>query len=162
MAPEARKYPGIVWGQMEEHEARGVVYVRDEHSPDELIFSKTYQCLDGKVTRTAVPIFEALDEAERRNSPQFAVVSALLKWLPSRSGRPVAGQSVIAGEYPWFWSMTQVSVLFITKIGHGASGEVWRSSDGSQVIKVYVDRELAEHEARVLVYRARAKTLPGS
>jgi hypothetical protein len=56
--------------------------VRGEHSSDELIFSKTCQCLDGEVTRTAVLIFEALDEAEQRNSPQSAVASALLKWLP--------------------------------------------------------------------------------
>ncbi|KAJ7931866.1 hypothetical protein B0H13DRAFT_1857519 [Mycena leptocephala] len=44
-------------------------------------------------------------------------------------------------------------------VGRGASGTVWRSSDGSEVAKVFVDPELALHEAAVLE-RARTLSVP--
>jgi hypothetical protein len=44
-------------------------------------------------------------------------------------------------------------------VGCGASGTVWRSLDGSEVTKVFVDPELALHEAAVL-QRARTLSVP--
>lgn len=35
-------------------------------------------------------------------------------------------------------------------VGHGASGTVWRSANGLDVVKIFEDSELAFHEATVL------------
>ncbi|KAJ6484553.1 kinase-like domain-containing protein [Mycena vulgaris] len=48
------------------------------------------------------------------------------------------------------WSSQISPSLFTMVVGHGASGTVWRSANGSDVVKIFEDGERAFHEAAVL------------
>ncbi|KAF7334847.1 hypothetical protein MSAN_02361000 [Mycena sanguinolenta] len=190
-----------VWGQMEAYHVNyakvfsvhGVIHIRrSETRRDELIFSRTYTCLDGEVTRSVCLILEARErniaEAQRLQtlggrldlSSQLVrafVLGCITKW------------KLLAALFWGYWTGScaiyilfnnralffrdvsrQVGItrrflptLFTQFVGEGASGVVWRSLSGSQVVKMFHDRDRALHEVKVLEHARdlRVPTLQG-
>ncbi|KAJ7858039.1 hypothetical protein B0H14DRAFT_2749919 [Mycena olivaceomarginata] len=155
----------------------GVVYVRRGALEDELEFSRIYHDLDGDVRRTACLIIEA----QRRPRGQygmsvpgsvrsiseiwpFRVISAwfyrqalqLLLQFQTFCGTPTVAVGQL--ESLWFlykalspWPPLKFPMIFSTHLGAGASGDVWLSNDRNYVIKLFLNRDVAEHEADILL-----------
>ncbi|KAF8146130.1 hypothetical protein K438DRAFT_1870417 [Mycena galopus ATCC 62051] len=177
-----------VWGQMEEYNVNyakifsihGVIHVRrSDARRDELIFSRTYTCLDGEVTRSVCLILEARDR-NRAEMDRLRTVAGRLD-LSSQLVRAfvrgwITKWKLLAALFWGYWTgscaiyilfnnraifLRDISrevgitrrflpTLFTHFVGEGASGVVWRSLSGSQVVKVFNDRERALREVNAL------------
>ncbi|KAJ7825926.1 hypothetical protein B0H14DRAFT_2819091 [Mycena olivaceomarginata] len=155
----------------------GVVYVRHGASEDELEFSRVYHNLEDDVRRTACLIIEAQWHprgqygmsvpASVRSIPEiwpFRVISAwfyrqvlqlLLQFQTLCSTLTVA-----VGRLESLWSLYKVlspwpplkfPMIFSTPLSTGASGDVWLSNDRNHVIKLFLNQDVAEQEADILL-----------
>ncbi|KAJ7307870.1 hypothetical protein DFH08DRAFT_823955 [Mycena albidolilacea] len=138
--------------------ATGVLYVWQHPWSDELFFSKIYDTLNGEVERTACLILEALAEATRRANQPQSLAKTVINWLPRRVLSWMIDLKLRASLlWKYFWGFNGIYILFdrhpvffqvvngtsshisarvyTTMVGCGASGTVWRSSDGSEVTK---------------------------
>ncbi|KAJ7789286.1 hypothetical protein B0H14DRAFT_3891954 [Mycena olivaceomarginata] len=155
----------------------GVIYVRTGASADMLEFSRIYHDLDDDVRRTACLIIEA----ERHPSGQypmfvpafirsisdiwpFRIISAwfyrqilqLLLQFQTLCSTPTVAVGRLEGHWSLYkalspWPSLKFPIIFSTPLGAGASGDVWLSNDGNHVIKLFMNRDAAEHEANILL-----------
>ncbi|KAJ6522454.1 kinase-like domain-containing protein [Mycena capillaripes] len=155
----------------------GVFYIRRDAGARFLQFSKVYRELDGEVHRTACLIIEALNHPDGVHLTPVLSVSglsarlsatwptrAILGWIRRRALQLFLNMSAICGAptiaigpdnywslfHPVYRSPPFSSGIFDEFIGAGASGNVWRSTDGRHVIKVFTDTCRAQAEAKVL------------
>ncbi|KAJ7077079.1 hypothetical protein C8R44DRAFT_826498 [Mycena epipterygia] len=165
----------------------GVIYVRrSETNPNELIFSKIYTSLDGEVTHSLCMILEARKRAQAAFARAQTIPGRLhlfSRLLRDFVFGWIIKWKLLASLFWGYWTDScAIYVLFnnraiffrdisreanITRrflptlftkfVGAGASGVVWRSLAGSNVVKVFNNRELALHEANVLEH---ARNLP--
>ncbi|KAJ6553191.1 hypothetical protein B0H19DRAFT_1155908 [Mycena capillaripes] len=155
----------------------GVIYVRRGASEDKLEFSRVYHNLDDDVRRTACLIIEA----ERHPNGQYGVsvpasirsisiiwpfrlISAWFYRLILQSllqlqtffGTPTVAVGRLEGHWSPYkamprWPSLKSPIIFSTPLGTGASGDVWLSNDGNYVIKIFMNTDVAEHEANILL-----------
>ncbi|KAJ7839670.1 hypothetical protein B0H13DRAFT_158822 [Mycena leptocephala] len=155
----------------------GVIYVRRGTSEDELEFSRIYHNLDDDVRRTACLIIEA----ERHPSGQYGMsVPASIRFIseiwPFRAisawfhrqilqlllqfqtfcGTPTVAVGRLEGHWSPYkalpsWPSLKFPIIFSTPLGAGATGDAWLSNDGNYVIKIFTNRDVAEHEANILL-----------
>ncbi|KAJ7076529.1 hypothetical protein C8R44DRAFT_863362 [Mycena epipterygia] len=148
--------PGEIYVQMQKHKVfygklfspSGVMYVRRGTSPRHLEFSRIYDDLDGDVRRTACLIIQAAMNPTGHHS---MATSTILPLLPKIWSPPI--NTFSPGLIVWFFDFDCYSapLTFLSKyIGAGASGDVWRSSDGAHVIKIFENRSAAQNEAEIL------------
>ncbi|KAJ7212496.1 kinase-like domain-containing protein [Mycena pura] len=152
--------------------AIGVLYVRRRGSSGQLECSRLYNSLDGDVTRTTCVILEAETLAEEEAARLASLGAATLyveTWRRLCSWATIAwlycvllwkafcgrrGVYVLGGGQPAFFKVRDDM-----RLGCGASGVVWRSAGGSQVVKLFRDPEAALHEAEML-QRAQGLAVP--
>ncbi|KAJ7712210.1 hypothetical protein B0H16DRAFT_1900214 [Mycena metata] len=157
---------------------RGVVYVRRGSSDDVLEFSRIYHNLDDDVRRTACLIIEAnrnpkghygmsVPQAIRSISKiwPFRAISAwihrqilqLLLRIQTSLGTPTVAVGRLEGHWTLYTALPRwpflldFPLIFSTPLAAGATGDVWLSQDKSHVIKLFMNRGAAEHEAHMLL-----------
>ncbi|KAJ6529861.1 hypothetical protein DFH09DRAFT_1184751, partial [Mycena vulgaris] len=152
----------------------GVTYVRRQPDSDELCFSQIYTTLNQEVARTTYLILEAREQAERPRPQAKTVAGTVVGWLRRNLWAIVIPWLInwklrasllwnylrglngiyILYHHPTFFGVVRDSVctasrispsLFTMVVGHGASGTVWRSANGTDVVKILEDSELAFH-----------------
>ncbi|KAF8146112.1 hypothetical protein K438DRAFT_1870389 [Mycena galopus ATCC 62051] len=155
----------------------GVFYIRRDAGARFLQFSKVYRELDGEVHRTACLIIEALNHPDGVHLTPVLSVSglsarlsttwptrAISAWIRRRalqlflSMSAMCGAPTIAIGPDNHWSLFHSvhnsplfsSGIFDEFIGVGATGNVWRSTDGTHVVKIFTDAHRAQAEAKVL------------
>ncbi|KAJ6550479.1 hypothetical protein DFH09DRAFT_1501527 [Mycena vulgaris] len=157
----------------------GVTYVRRQPDSDELFFSQIYTTLNQEVRCTTCLILEAREQAERPRPQAKTVAGTVVGWLRRNLWAIVIPWLInwkLRASLLWnylrglngiyilyhrttFFGVVRDSVciasrispsLFTMVVGHGASGTVWRSENGTDVVKIFEDSELTFHEATVL------------
>ncbi|KAF7336807.1 hypothetical protein MVEN_02116500 [Mycena venus] len=151
-----------IWGQMFKYQVDfakifspvGVVYIHREPSSDVLHFSRRH--MRSRSDHNQPP---TLYQIIRANPTFDYIVSSLMILILYLSvfWRLLTGLRIIyiaTGYKPTLFrvlrSSRPVSWYFPHFVGEGASGAVWRSVDGTEVVKVYDDRDVALHEALIL------------
>ncbi|KAJ7721664.1 hypothetical protein DFH07DRAFT_1067559 [Mycena maculata] len=152
----------------------GVMYIWRDPRERHLFFSRVYHDLDDDVRRTACLLVAAFSRQNDLNaslppivpSPSFfSGESFISSWIRQQAlkfflvvttvcgtptvavgpqGRPVLFHGIDHGTF------LMPPRVFTRFIGSGAIGNVWRSSDGSHVIKIFRDKDAAHHEAGIL------------
>ncbi|KAJ7121874.1 hypothetical protein C8R43DRAFT_1033237 [Mycena crocata] len=155
----------------------GVMYIRRDAGSCFLQFSKVYRELDGEVHRTACLIIEALNNprgTQLTSALSLGGLSARLlatwptrtisAWIRRRALQFFLNMSEMCGAptlaigpdnwwslfHPVHQSHSLSSGIFPDFIAAGASGNVWRSTDGRHVFKIFNNPEAAQTEAKIL------------
>ncbi|KAF7328434.1 Kinase-like protein [Mycena sanguinolenta] len=168
-----------IWAQLLEYDilygklfsSLGTIYVYRKRGDDMMYISKVYEDFDEEVLRTTALILLA------HNPPQSPplmsrvlatvaeqpIVHSVSSWLKDKAfqfmliigtvyGAPGIGLKTSNG-YRLFYPVGQENIfpsIFSRRLGSGASGTVFLSTDGRHVLKVFANQERARSEANML------------
>ncbi|KAJ7089613.1 hypothetical protein C8R44DRAFT_892302 [Mycena epipterygia] len=168
-----------IWAQLLEYNilygklfsSLGTIYVYRKRGEDIMYISKVYEVFDEEVLRTTALILLAHNPPQ---SPSLMsrvlatvaeqpIVHSLSSWLKDKAlqlmliigtlyGAPGIGLKTSNG-YRLFYPVGQENIfpaIFSRRLGSGASGTVFQSTDGRHVLKVFANEEMARSEANIL------------
>ncbi|KAJ7144668.1 hypothetical protein C8R44DRAFT_974059 [Mycena epipterygia] len=150
----------------------GVVYVRRDTVKRHMFFSRVYHDLDDDIRRTACLLLQASKQEYNVLPPPFVSIASfspsacfIPSWIRQQALKLFLTVSYLCGirtvaigpdgRWSFFHGVDHYTSLMLPRvftrfIGAGASGNVWQSSDGTHVIKIFDDGNVARHEAEIL------------
>ncbi|KAJ7327929.1 hypothetical protein DFH08DRAFT_816095 [Mycena albidolilacea] len=183
---EMDKAEPALWGQFSQYRVNyvklfspaGVLYVRRKNvTSNTLVLSRKYDDLDGDVERTVCIILAACEQEEQLSTMALHAMVRCQDWISTWIlsfllwilwYRQTRGVYILFGQYDVFFrdvseqfdvSSTISTHSFTKQLGRGASGVVVSSANGSEIVKLFSNEDLAQHEVNVL-QRARGLAVP--
>ncbi|KAJ7693289.1 hypothetical protein B0H14DRAFT_2651428 [Mycena olivaceomarginata] len=177
---EMDKAEPALWGQFSQYRVNyvklfspaGVLYVRRKNvTSNTLVLSRKYDDLDGDVERTVCIILAACEQEEQLSTMALHAMVRCQDWISTWIlsfllwilwYRQTRGVYILFGQdvsEEFDVSSTISTHSFTKQLGWGASGVVVSSANGSEIVKLFSNEDLAQHEVNVL-QRARGLAVP--